>query len=226
MKRLITTFCLALSLFLGTTVKSFALPPCPSYETWNNCFGAWSWESGNEYIGEWTNDKLHGQGTFTYANGDKYVGEFKDDLFHGQGVFTFGSSIQWAGDKYVGEWMNGVQHGQGTYTYADGFVQKGIWENGEFLSAEKLTDQLSVAFKRRTKKERKAIQRRLAELGLYHSTIDGLFGKRTRAGINSYATSQNLADITTPEGARSVIEKLVTLSNIDRCAGFPLAHVS
>ena len=101
-------------------------------------------------------------------------------------------------------------------------MKEGIWENGNFLYAKRLTptvaqtetqrDHLSEVFKRRSQNEREEIQRRLAELGFYRSTIDGLFGKGTSSGIHAYASSQNLPDITTPEGARSVIEKLVTLS--------------
>ena len=34
---------------------------------------------GDKYVGEYKDDKRHGQGTYTYANGDKYVGEYKDD---------------------------------------------------------------------------------------------------------------------------------------------------
>ena len=30
------------------------------------------------YVGEWKDDKPHGQGTVSRANGNKYVGEFKD----------------------------------------------------------------------------------------------------------------------------------------------------
>ncbi len=49
------------------------------------------------------------------ADGDKYVGEFYDDKFHGQGTYTYTN-----GNKYIGEFMNGSYHGQGTYTYANG----------------------------------------------------------------------------------------------------------
>ena len=76
-------------------------------------------------------DLMHGKGTYTYANGDKYVGEFKDDLMHGQGTYTYAN-----GDKYVGEFKDDMMHGQGTYTYADGTIEKGLWENDEFLDKE------------------------------------------------------------------------------------------
>ncbi|MDA0361923.1 MAG: hypothetical protein O3A45_02845 [Proteobacteria bacterium] len=42
--------------------------------------------------------------TYTYHNGDKYVGEWKDDKQHGQGTYTFAD-----GGKLVGEWKDGKQ---------------------------------------------------------------------------------------------------------------------
>ena len=99
-------------LLLGSTGVSFALNPCSkltSYysDNWDNCFGTYTYTSGNYYIGEFRDGKFNGQGTFTYANGNKYIGEFKDDEFNGQG----------------------------TYTYASGHVKKGIWKDDEFQYA-------------------------------------------------------------------------------------------
>ena len=69
------------------TATTFAsdLPACPSDTSayWNNCFG-----------------------TYTYDNGDKYVGEYKDDKRNGQGTYTHGPNSKWAGDKYVGEYLS------------------------------------------------------------------------------------------------------------------------
>ena len=48
---------------------------------------------------------MNGHGTATFADGGKYVGKFKDDK----------------------------RNGQGTYTYADGTIEKGLWENNEFM---------------------------------------------------------------------------------------------
>ena len=57
--------------------------PVRHISLWNNCFG-----------------------TYTVANGDKYVGEFKDDKRHGQGTYSYGPNSKWAGDKYVGEFKD------------------------------------------------------------------------------------------------------------------------
>ena len=72
-------------------------------------------------------DCENGQGTFTYFDG-KYVGEHKDGERHGQGTYVWANE-----DKYVGEYKNDKRQGLGTYTTADGTIEKGLWENGEFI---------------------------------------------------------------------------------------------
>ena len=119
--------------------------------------GSITYAGGNKYVGHWKDGKPHGRGTYTYAGGSKYVGEYKDGSKHGQGTYTFAT-----GDKYVGEWRDSEWHGQGTVTFADGSkhagefkdgkrhgqgisnyvdgrVLEGIWENGEFLYAQKVS---------------------------------------------------------------------------------------
>ena len=67
------------------------------------------------------------QGTETWADGGKYVGQYKDDKKHGEGTHTFAN-----GDRYVGQHKDGEKHGRGKYTFADGEVHHdGEWENGE-----------------------------------------------------------------------------------------------
>ena len=38
------------------------------------------------------------------------------------------------GHVYVGYWVDDKRHGQGKLKYANGSVQKGRWENDQFLS--------------------------------------------------------------------------------------------
>ena len=64
-------------------------------------------QDGAKYEGDWFDDNMNGQGTFTWANGDMYVGEFVDSK----------------------------RHGQGTKTNADGSVMKGIWEEGGLVES-------------------------------------------------------------------------------------------
>ena len=125
MKKIIFTF------FLFTSIDAYALPDCPDdiSAIWNNCFGfSYMGEDGQTYEGEWKNDKIHGQGTFTYANGDKYVGNYKDGERHGQGTFTFAN-----GDKYVGNFKDEKFHGQGTYIWSSGKRETGFYMNDEYI---------------------------------------------------------------------------------------------
>lgn len=38
------------------------------------------WTSGEQYQGEWLDNKKHGKGTMTYKNGDRYEGEWEDNV--------------------------------------------------------------------------------------------------------------------------------------------------
>ena len=100
-----------LILFADNAMAS-SLPDCPSDQSkrYHNCFG-----------------------TINFNNGDKYIGEFKDDKRHGQGTFTWGKDTEWAGDKYVGEFKDDKKHGQGTYTFADGTKESGYFMNEEYV---------------------------------------------------------------------------------------------
>ena len=70
-----------LSFFLPLMVwAQSSLPPCPEAGVKHNCFG-----------------------TFTYWNGIKYVGEWRDDRFHGQGIFYRADGSM----DHSGQWVNG-----------------------------------------------------------------------------------------------------------------------
>ena len=107
------------------SISVYALPNCPSDPTarWHNCFGTYAVD-GDVYVGEWKDNLLHGQGTYTYADGDKYVGAFKNDKINGQGTYTYAN-----GHKYVGEYKDGIRNGQGTFTYANGDQYVGAYKN-------------------------------------------------------------------------------------------------
>ena len=66
--------------FLLISIDAYSLPGCPGMDVsnWDNCFGTYAWEDGRKYVGEYKDNKRHGQGTYTYANGDKYVGNYQD----------------------------------------------------------------------------------------------------------------------------------------------------
>jgi hypothetical protein len=60
--------------------------------------------TGNEYSGEYKNNKLHGKGIFSYAGKGQYDGEFKDGIQSGKGICTLEN-----GDNFEGEYENGFQ---------------------------------------------------------------------------------------------------------------------
>jgi len=109
--------------FLYAQTKT--LPNCPSSGYFHNCFGLFKYDNGDKYVGEWQNDKSHGQGTYTWANGEKYVGEWQNDQKHGQGTYIYSN-----GNKYVGRFKNSKKHGQGTFTWANGDRYVGEYKDG------------------------------------------------------------------------------------------------
>ena len=152
MKRLLPVLMGFVVLLLSST-EGWSLPPCPEKGVWNNCFGTYTENDGTTYVGEWKEDKSHGQGTETYGDGYKYVGEWKGGKKNGQGTFTYrgnkyvgefkdgkengqGTLTFPDGDKIVGQFKDGDPIGQGTVTYADGRVEEGIWENRQFKYAK------------------------------------------------------------------------------------------
>jgi len=114
--------------------SSLTTGSCPADQSayWDNCTGKITFDDGSKYVGEWKDDKQHGQGTYTFGPntewaGDKYVGEFKDDKRNGQGTYTYAD-----GGKYVGEFKDGNSNGQGTSTYANGKKYVGEFKDNKW----------------------------------------------------------------------------------------------
>ena len=71
--KFLATKCLTLFVLFGSMGHSLALPKCEGSPTssastsihWTDCFGIWISKSGKKYVGEWKDDKHHGQGTAT-----------------------------------------------------------------------------------------------------------------------------------------------------------------
>jgi hypothetical protein len=108
-------------------------PDCPKDQTkrYHNCYGTVTFPDGDQYVGEFKDDKIHGQGTYTFPDGDQYVGEFKDDKKHGQGTYTWPN-----GNKYVGEFKDGKYDGWGKLTLANGTVKEGVWKEDELVKSK------------------------------------------------------------------------------------------
>ncbi len=99
-----------------------------------NGYGAYAFENGNKYVGNFLASAYNGQGTYTTTAGDKYVGTFADGKFNGQGTYSFAT-----GDKYVGTFTGAEFNGQGTLTYATGDKYVGSFAGGKFNGQGTLT---------------------------------------------------------------------------------------
>ena len=68
----------------------------------HNCYGTYTWDTGEKYVGEWQNRRRVGNGVFTYKNGNKYTGSWQSNVPDGQG-----SLLATDGKVYVGQWIDG-----------------------------------------------------------------------------------------------------------------------
>lgn len=75
-------------------------------------------------------------------------------------------------------------------------------------------DLLAASFKRQTLDERKQLQKALKELGLYNSTIDGVWGPRTEKALDNFRNWQE-AGIASPEILFFGIKEVVTATSIN-----------
>ena len=108
MRKLNIIICLSFAFILGSAGSSAALPQCSAEsDYWNNCFGTRTYDNEYKYVGEFKDNKKHGQGTYTWATGNKYVGDFKNHLPEGQGTYKFLD-----GRIYTGQWRNGNKEGR------------------------------------------------------------------------------------------------------------------
>ena len=71
---------MSVALILSATA-SFALPPCPASGYFHNCFGTYTFSTGDKYVGEFKDGKYNGQGTYTHANGGIKEGIWKNGAF-------------------------------------------------------------------------------------------------------------------------------------------------
>lgn len=72
----------------------------------------------------------NGFGRMVYPNGDVYEGEWVDNKMHGEGTYTYKKS----GDIYSGSWKDGIKSGDGRYEYgADSSMLVGSWYEGTIV---------------------------------------------------------------------------------------------
>ena len=168
MKRLLAVL-MVFGVFLFSAGEGLSLPPCPPTSSrfiFHDCFGNYTYASGNFYVGEWKDGKWNGKGTLTFASEEKeeelttvsssYVGEFKEGKRHGKGTYIYNNGDKYVGEfkdnkrhghgtyhhtsgnKYVGEYKDGKKHGQGTVTFANGDKFVGTFKNGKVRWSQKM----------------------------------------------------------------------------------------
>ena len=142
-----------LSLFISVTCfgsQSWAKQDCLktmehiSYGVFTNCYGSYVFDNNDRYVGEWKNDKPHGQGTFTYSNGKIEEGTWKD------GILVNAQKIQKTEKKhkeisknvttektYLGDMPPCPSNGDynncyGSFNFDNGDKYIGNWQNNEF----------------------------------------------------------------------------------------------
>ena len=92
-------------------------------------------------------DCVNGKGTMIYSTGHKYLGEFEEEKRHGQGIIympggrTFEGQFQHNapikgtytypdGRVFIGQWEFFERNGQGTLKYPDGRIYEGEFKSG------------------------------------------------------------------------------------------------
>eukprot|EP01083_Nonionella_stella_P003437 9862_1 len=105
-------------------------------ECFRTGYGKYTWldnsaRHGDEYEGQFKDNRREGTGTYRYSNGNVYVGEFVSNFRTGWGKYAWLDNSTRNGDEYEGQFKRGLQHGTGTYRYSDGDVYVGEWVNGK-----------------------------------------------------------------------------------------------
>ncbi len=95
-------------------------------------------------LGEWKNDKCHGNGVYLYQSGGRYEGERREGRRHGKGKwwsptgdfyegewklnkrYGYGVYLSQCGGKYEGDWKRGKRHGKGKQWFSDDDIYEGL----------------------------------------------------------------------------------------------------
>ena len=179
------TFLFFFLLFFTLVLNSYSLPKCQGSDAeWNNCIGKKIYELKYDqgvaiYNGEWKNGKYNGQGTYTFPRGSK-------------------SAVCC---EHVGKWKNGMPNGLGVHTYADGRIEEGMYKNGKFQYAQKVTPNKIV---------RKTSTKLGTCKGTYKPTWNNCIGTRTFNSGSKYSgqwrsgKEHGTGTLTYPDGEKYV----------------------
>ena len=80
----------------------------------------------SRYEGNFVDGRREGVGLMRFKNGDVYEGEFLNNLMHGEGSYTYAKS----NDIYSGSFYAGKKHGRGRYEYFKDSSILNQWEDG------------------------------------------------------------------------------------------------
>lgn len=82
-------------------------------------------KDGREYSGQFLENQMYGDGTYSWPEGKQYVGQYKRDEKDGEGTFTWPD-----GQSFSGQWRRNKQHGRGVFRDRTGKERLGEWSNG------------------------------------------------------------------------------------------------
>ncbi|XP_013403272.1 MORN repeat-containing protein 3-like [Lingula anatina] len=84
--------------------------------------------NGDEYTGEWLDNKKHGKGTYKWkSTGAIYDGDWKNGKRNGFGTLSTPDGKGGFKKEYSGGWKNHMRHGYGTQYYSDNEYYEGEW---------------------------------------------------------------------------------------------------
>ncbi|XP_060529435.1 MORN repeat-containing protein 3-like isoform X2 [Cylas formicarius] len=87
---------------------------------------------GDQYIGEWKDDKKSGKGKIITRAGELYEGDLEGNRRHGFGVLARKLPNRDVFELiYRGDWKNGKMSGTGLRIFPDGGFYVGGWKNGK-----------------------------------------------------------------------------------------------
>lgn len=213
----------------------YALPKCSSNaapNNWNNCVGYVDM-NGFKINGKWKRGKVIYGTISTVINGSnvEYTGDIRNWEMHGVGQMKAYNKKNKVGLRYVGEIRKNAPHGEGIAKYSNGVIDEGVWKNGKFQYAKKTSFSLNstprkkvattstysnpivTEFKKLSLSERKKVQSGLRELRYYSSSIDGLWGKGTKSGIERFASNNEMkAELNSNTGSNRLLRLLMQQS--------------
>ena len=99
------------------TQSSFSPCPTDQHSYKHNCFGSFTYMGSSKYIGEWKDNKRHGNGEYysgelsnAYNRKFTFKGEWQNDKKHGNGTFFSGIG------KFTGNWDKDILTGNLVWT--------------------------------------------------------------------------------------------------------------